>query len=111
LYVTSNGSDNVLRFNGITGQFVDVFASGGGLVDPVDLAFAPDGAMYVTDQRTNRVLRYEGITGGFLDDFVAAGPLEAPGGLFFWDPVPEPQTAALIAFAVAIWGCRRASRC
>jgi len=40
LYVTSR-SNAVLRYDGKTGAFLDVFASGGGLEDPAGLVFGP----------------------------------------------------------------------
>ncbi len=39
LYVASANNDQVLRYNGDTGAFIDVFASGGGLDEPVFLVF------------------------------------------------------------------------
>ncbi len=77
LYVVSSGSDEVLRFDGVSGAFVDVFvaAGAGGLDDPLDLTFGPDGALYVTSRGTNgnpdnnSVIRFNGTTGGFVDVF------------------------------------------
>jgi hypothetical protein len=40
LYATSR-SNAVLRYDGETGAFLDVFASGGGLEDPAGLVFGP----------------------------------------------------------------------
>jgi len=54
LYVASFKSDQLLRFDGITGDFVDVYAEGtveaDGLNGPNILAFGPDGKLYVTTQ-------------------------------------------------------------
>jgi len=41
LYVSSVYTDQVLRYNGITGQYLDVFASAGDLQEPNYLAFNP----------------------------------------------------------------------
>jgi sugar lactone lactonase YvrE len=80
-YVSSFLSDKILRYNGQTGQFIDVFASGnqqaGGLNGPNGLLFAPDGNLYVTTQGSvardgkadysasfpSQVLRYNPQTG------------------------------------------------
>ena len=56
LYVASFRSDQILRYNGSTGAFIDVFAQGNGtsaglLNGPNDLSFSPDGKMlFVTTQ-------------------------------------------------------------
>jgi hypothetical protein len=63
----------VLRFNGTTGAFIDVFASGGGLINTHDLAFRPDGNLYVSGSSSNNVVRFNGFTGAFIDEFIPAG--------------------------------------
>ncbi|MDX2229982.1 MAG: PEP-CTERM sorting domain-containing protein [Leptolyngbyaceae cyanobacterium bins.349] len=58
LYVSSFRTNQILRFNGSTGAFIDIFASdnnGGlgslnGLNGPNGLLFGPDGSLYVTTQ-------------------------------------------------------------
>ncbi|NER83641.1 MAG: hypothetical protein F6K42_29665 [Leptolyngbya sp. SIO1D8] len=54
LYVSSFLSDEILRYDGITGDFIDVFAtsdgSPNGLNGPNGLLFGPDGGLYVTTQ-------------------------------------------------------------
>ena len=65
---------DILRYDGRTGAFIDVFASGGGLTKPSALTFGPDGNLYVNSQGTNAVLRYDGITGRFMDMFVTGDP-------------------------------------
>ena len=45
------------------GDFVDAFASGGGLNGPIGLVFGPDGDLYVSSLRTDEVVRYDGSTG------------------------------------------------
>ncbi|NJN87790.1 MAG: PEP-CTERM sorting domain-containing protein [Leptolyngbyaceae cyanobacterium SL_7_1] len=60
LYVASFRTNQILRFDGKTGAFLDVFASdnnGGlgtlnGLNGPNGLLFAPDGSLYVTTEGT-----------------------------------------------------------
>ena len=41
LYVSSTGTNQILRYNGTTGGFIDIYASGGGLVAPSYLVFGP----------------------------------------------------------------------
>ena len=83
LLVASRFTDEVLRYDGTTGAFVGVFASGGGLDNPVGLTFGPDGNLYVASGNNNKVLRYDGTTGAFLGQFNAASGLQGPRQLNF----------------------------
>ncbi|XWK88369.1 MAG: hypothetical protein U7127_30005 [Phormidium sp.] len=95
LYVSSFLTDQILRYDGTTGQFIDVFARGnqqpGGLNGPNGMIFGPDGFLYVTTQGSvarngepdfsaglpSQVLRYDIKTG---DSRVIASPQAAPNG-------------------------------
>jgi Calx-beta domain len=83
LYVVGTSSDAVYRYDGRTGAFIDTFVppSSGGLDQPRDLAFGPDGSLYISSELTNQVLRYDGSSGAFLG--VVAGGLSSPHGLMF----------------------------
>ncbi len=83
LLVTSQFSDEVLRYDATTGVFIDEFipAGSGGLDGPQSLTFGPDGNLYVSGAETRQVLRYDGITGVFLDVF--ASVVNKPIGLTF----------------------------
>lgn len=83
LYVSSYQTSQVLRYNGTTGAFMDVFAQGGGLGQPTSLTFGPDGNLYVSSSNTSQVLRYNGTTGAFMDVFASGGGLNSPSGLAF----------------------------
>ncbi len=91
LYVSSSASNTtgqILRYNGQTGAFIDVFAQGGGMARPYGAAFGPDGNLYVASFRSDQILRYNGSTGAFLDVFAqgngtAAGLLNGPNDLLF----------------------------
>ena len=58
-YVASYGNNSILRYDGKTGAFLNVFTSGsGGLSGPEGIAFGPDGNLYVSSFGTKQVLRY-----------------------------------------------------
>ena len=76
LYVSSFEGDAVLRYDGATGAFVDVFvASGSGGLDGPDagMAFGPGDDLFVPSFWTNEILRYSGADGSFVGAFVSAG--------------------------------------
>ena len=81
LYISSGTTPTnsaILRFDANGGTFIDVFASGGGLLRPYGAVFGPDGfsvASFLSDQ----ILRYDSTTGAFVDVFAAGNAL--PGGL------------------------------
>ena len=76
LYVASFNTDEVLRYDGATGAFLNVFvtANSGGLNGPdAGTTFGPDGHLYVLSYWNDKVIRYDGTTGASLGDFVSAG--------------------------------------
>jgi len=83
ILVSSRFTDEVLRYDGETGAFLGVFASGGGLDNPVGLTFGPDGDLYVASGDNNRVLEYDGATGAFVRVVAQNGALQAPRNLNF----------------------------
>lgn len=70
LLVSSRFSNNVLRYDRITGAFKGVFASGNGLANPNGIAYGPDGHLYVGLGDTGRIMKFHGQTGAYLSDFV-----------------------------------------
>jgi len=88
MYVASLGNDRVLRYNGATGAFIDVFvwddpATGaidesGGLDETEFLNFAPNGMLYIASGGTDEVLRFDGSTGAFIDKLVFDDPGTVP---------------------------------
>jgi sugar lactone lactonase YvrE len=84
LYVSSKNTNSINRYDGMTGQLIDIFVSPGlgGLSQPMGLVFGPDGNLYVSSFNSNQVLRYDGATGGFIDVFALDG-LTNPQGLTF----------------------------
>jgi Ca2+-binding RTX toxin-like protein len=85
LYVLSSLTDSVLRYNGTTGAFIDVFVPPGtGPVQPTDMGFGPDGNLYVVSGNTAGIFRYDGATGAPLGELVpAVGSLVTPEGITF----------------------------
>ncbi|MCG8406632.1 MAG: NHL repeat-containing protein [Phycisphaerales bacterium] len=90
LYACSAADGSILRYKGTTGvplpgplgalgtaQFVT--PGSGGLSDPHDLAFGPDGDLYVASFGSSRVIQYDGTTGALLSLFVSAGVPSAHG--------------------------------
>ncbi|MDB6125645.1 MAG: hypothetical protein JWQ71_4638 [Pedosphaera sp.] len=82
LYVVDNilGDGRVLRFNGQTGAFIDVFiypSSNQRIYSPHAVTFGPDGQLYIGVSTTNNegslIVRYDGKTGVYLNTFVLPG--------------------------------------
>jgi streptogramin lyase len=87
LYVGSYDNGRVLRYDGVSGQFVGAFAGGEELVQPVDVAFGPDGNLYVSaygiwGKTDTGILRYDGMSGELIDVFATEGTRQ-PAGLLF----------------------------
>jgi hypothetical protein len=82
LYVSSAGTNSILRYDGTTGAFLGAFvpSGSGGLDHPRGLVIGPDGNLYVVSGTLtggDAVLRFQGPTGpapgAFLGTFVAVG--------------------------------------
>src|SRR6185436_18207988 len=83
LYVSSFNTDSILRYDGATGAFFDVFVAtgSGGLNGPdAGTTFGPDGHLYVPSFFNNRVLKFDGKSGALLGTFAgsAGGQLSRP---------------------------------
>lgn len=82
LYVAARGSGNViLRFDGSTGAFIDVFANMG-IDGPNTPRFGPDGNLYVSARNTGNVIRFS-PAGVPLGAFATHPQLGSPEGLSF----------------------------
>lgn len=80
LLITSQSNHTVREYNGTTGAFVKVAASGGALGDPLGVVVGLDGNLLVSDGQTNQVKRYDRATGTFIDVFASTN-LSAPAGM------------------------------
>jgi streptogramin lyase len=92
LYVSSYFTSSILRYNGTTGAYLDVFvpSGSGGLSGPISLIFGSDGHLYVCSDRSNTIMRYNGVTGDPRPSngnsgavFATAGNLDQPRDLVF----------------------------
>jgi hypothetical protein len=83
ILVSSYGTDEILRYDEVTGNFLGVFASDGGLKCPTDLVFGRDNNLYVASFHSKQILRYSGTTGAFIDVFASGTGLGNPTGLAF----------------------------
>ncbi len=75
LYVSDPFGSRVVRFNGLTGAFIDVFVApgSGGLQIPLVLLFHGD-HLYVGDPGAHEIRRYDAKTGTYVDTFVKDSP-------------------------------------
>jgi DNA-binding beta-propeller fold protein YncE len=91
LLVGSHLTDEVLKYDEITGEFLGVFGQANMAVSGLDgtegVVYGPDGHVYVASANTDRVLKYHGKTGKFLGVFgdanYEASGLDFPGSLTF----------------------------
>lgn len=79
LLVSSRNGDDVQRFNGETGDYIDDFVSfqSGGLSAPQEILLF-DGKLLITGRFNDNILAYDGITGDFLGDFSSGYALDNP---------------------------------
>jgi hypothetical protein len=85
LYVASRDNDSVLRYDGQSGDFLDVVVPSGaeGLDHPWFLAFGPDDKLYVAGLWSENIVRYDPAS-GVVDTFIpSGGALHAPKGMVF----------------------------
>ena len=74
LYVASEGSNQIKRYDPATGDFVDNFVNAGnGLNGPSGITWDSSGNLVVASFNSDSILRYNGSTGVFIDTPVASG--------------------------------------
>jgi DNA-binding beta-propeller fold protein YncE len=81
LFVADGVRGDVRRFDGTTGAFEGIFATGG--FDLRGLIFGPGGDLFVTQGLNNRVLRFDGATGASKGTFASGGGVDYAHGLAF----------------------------
>ena len=74
LLVSGRFNHSVIRYDGQSGDFIEVFAQGGGLINAIGMDFGPDGHLYVASGDIPLVNRCNGQTGEFIDSFVVDDP-------------------------------------
>jgi len=106
LYVSSFLTDKILRYNGKTGQFIDVFASGnqqgGGLNGPNGLLLAPDGNLYVTTEGSIAREGKADFSANLPSQVLRYNP-ETRQSSIFASPDPSPRSqgfASLLGMAI-----------
>lgn len=72
LYVASEETDQILRYDPKTLAYVDVFVNESQGFHPTAFSFAPDGDLYVAGFEVNKINRYDGHTGQFKATVVTA---------------------------------------
>jgi DNA-binding beta-propeller fold protein YncE len=93
LYVSGYFFDNVVRFDGVSGASMGVFASD--IIGANGLAFGPDGNLYVAAQVGNSILRFNGSNGALIDTFA---DVNGPIGIAF--AVPEPAVLSIVGLTL-----------
>lgn len=105
LYVVSEENDRILRFDGDTLAFVDVWLEDARLAKPTAIDFGPDGAAYIGSYGGDRVLRYlDGVLTTFLEDpaldGIDAGMSFGPDGQL-WIPAFDGHAVLVVDPATA----------
>lgn len=88
LYVSqwSNSQPRVIRFNGKTGEIINVFTNED-IPKPLGHAWDPEGNLYVAALGSQAIFRYNS-QGAFTDVFIRSDMIETPGEIWFndkWD--------------------------
>ncbi len=79
-YVSSRGTGKILRYDGVTGAFIDVFIADT-VVDPHFILFTPDNHLLVPGFYNNQIRRFNATTGAFVDVFTTGNGLNGAGDM------------------------------
>jgi DNA-binding beta-propeller fold protein YncE len=79
IYVNSRGTHSVKKYDE-TGNYLEDFipAGSGGLSNPEDILFHPDGSVLITGFSNQFIKRFDGITGNYLGNFSTGYNLAGP---------------------------------
>ncbi|QDV42402.1 hypothetical protein Enr13x_22470 [Stieleria neptunia] len=85
LFLTTNNSNPVYRYDASTGAYETVIGSSPALQGGGGVEIGPDGLLYVVGKFSDNVRRYDPDSGAFVSEFVASGSggLNHPTGLAF----------------------------
>ncbi|WP_182869937.1 DUF4347 domain-containing protein [Rhodopirellula sp. JC639] len=85
LFLTTNNSNPVYRYDASTGAYETVIGSSPALQGGGGVEIGPDGLLYVVGKFSDNVRRYDPDTGAFVSEFVASGSggVNNPTGLAF----------------------------
>lgn len=109
-YVTDINNNQVARYNGATGAFLDAFIPSGAVTQPRGLTFGNDGNVYVTAGGPNGVGIYRySAAGAFIGPLVTSG-LPGPGQIITAPNVPEPAATLGLVGATCVLRRPRRSR-
>lgn len=105
VYVASQNTDSIMRYDGTTGDPLPadgqdgatfVPSGSGGMTRPAGLVFGPGADtdlrdIYVVSSNTDNILRFDGTTGDFVAEFISAGSggLSRPRSMSFGNTDPS----------------------
>ena len=80
LYVTSQFTRSIVRYDGTDGSYIDSFG-GSEINDPLDLIHGIDGHLLLSNGNNDNILSYDAETGASLGVFASGGGLSGPMGM------------------------------
>jgi streptogramin lyase len=109
--INGGTNDTVYQFDGATGSYLGIFASGNGMNVPEGLAEGTDGNLYVASFFSQEIKRFDLLSGTFVDNFVTNTQGRFPSYIEFTPfPVPEPTSLGLVLIPFLLVARRAFSR-
>ncbi len=79
VYVNSRGTHSIKKYDQDGNYLEDFISSGsGGLTNPEDILFHPDGSVLITGFSNQYIKRYDGVTGNYMGNFSSGYNLAGP---------------------------------